>query len=226
MARSGSPSSSANNTWSSKILFLKNSRVCHHHQWVREKQDNFEVFAQEWNQSANGEDRFYVTAEVLLYSKTWEKSTNIWALQELILDQLEVAQQTANVFAAEVHPFPTYLTGIPTSTHPCEGVVDFKSSENLQTSATPVPDSLSIDLALSQPQLPSPDSMINPIFLALLKPRRGSPLQHPSQCLHLPVNDHQPWHMCLQFQILRCSANYFVSQHEWAANETATCCSR
>jgi len=128
------------------------------------------VFAQEWNQSANGEDQFYVTAEVLLYSKTWEKSTNIQVSQELILDQLEVAQQMANVFAAEAHPFPTYLTGIPTSTHPHEGVVDFKSSENLQTSATPVPDSLSIDLALSRPQLPSLDSMINPILLHISRP--------------------------------------------------------
>ena len=118
---------------------------------------NFEAFAQEWNQSANGEDRFYVTTKVLsAYSKTWEKCTNIRASQELISDQLEVAQKMANVFTAEAHPFPTYLTGIPTSTHPREGVVEFESSENPQISATPVPDSLSIDLALSRPQLPSP----------------------------------------------------------------------
>ena len=76
-----------------------------------------------------------------------------------------MAQQTTNVFAAEAHPFPTYLTGIATSTHPREGVVEFESSENPQTSATPVPDSLSTDLALFRPQLLSLDSMINPILL-------------------------------------------------------------
>ena len=71
---------------------------------------NFEAFAQEWNQSANGEHRFYVTTEVLsAYSKTWEKSTNIQASQELISDQLEVARQTANVFAAEAHPVMNLL---------------------------------------------------------------------------------------------------------------------
>lgn len=141
---------------------------------------NFEAFAQEWNQSANGEDRFYVTTEVLsAYSKTWEKCTNIRASQELISDQLEVAQQTANVFAAEAHPFPTYLTGIPTSTHPREGVVEFESPENPQISATPVPESLSIDLALSRPQLPSPDSMIDPILLNISRPPQTT-LQQPT----------------------------------------------
>jgi len=139
---------------------------------------NFEAFAQEWNQSANGEHRFYVTTEVLsAYSKTWEKSTNIQASQELISDQLEVARQTANVFAAEAHPFPAYLTGIPTSTHPREGVVEFDSSENLQTPAIPVPDSLSIDLALSRPQLPSLDSMIDPILLNISRPPQTMPRQ-------------------------------------------------
>ena len=39
---------------------------------------NFEVFAQEWNRSANGKERFYVTAEVLAtYAKTWEKSRSL-----------------------------------------------------------------------------------------------------------------------------------------------------
>lgn len=103
-----------------------------------------------WCPSANGKDWFYVTTEVLsAYSKTWEKSTNIQASQELISNQLEVAQQMANVFAAEVHSFSTYLTGIVTLTCPCEGVVEFESSKNPQRSATPVQASLSIDLALS-----------------------------------------------------------------------------
>jgi len=46
---------------------------------------NFETFAQEWNQTADGKERFYVTVEVLSnYAKSWEKVTNIRASEELI----------------------------------------------------------------------------------------------------------------------------------------------
>ena len=51
--------------------------------------------------------------------------------------QLEVAQQTANVFAAEAHwhPFPTYLTGIPTSS--CHQHILVKESLNLRALKPP-----------------------------------------------------------------------------------------
>jgi hypothetical protein len=40
-------------------------------------------FAQEWNRSADGITRFYITTEVLsAYAKTWEKINNIWASKE------------------------------------------------------------------------------------------------------------------------------------------------
>jgi hypothetical protein len=46
---------------------------------------NYEAFAHEWNQSANGKDQFYITSEVLsAYAKTWEKVNNICASQEMI----------------------------------------------------------------------------------------------------------------------------------------------
>jgi len=46
---------------------------------------DYKTFAQDWNQSANGQDHFYVTTEVLAsYAKTWEKVMNICASQEMI----------------------------------------------------------------------------------------------------------------------------------------------
>jgi len=39
---------------------------------------NYELLAQDWNQSADGKDCYYVTAEVLsAYVKTWKKINNI-----------------------------------------------------------------------------------------------------------------------------------------------------
>ena len=39
---------------------------------------DYEAFAREWNQSANGKDQYYVTIEVLsAYAKTWEKFNNV-----------------------------------------------------------------------------------------------------------------------------------------------------
>src|SRR5262245_60247171 len=50
---------------------------------------NYEAFAQEWNRTADGVNRFYVTTEVLkAYAKIWEKINNIRASKELISDKL------------------------------------------------------------------------------------------------------------------------------------------
>ncbi|KAF8057791.1 hypothetical protein FPV67DRAFT_1786257 [Lyophyllum atratum] len=97
---------------------------------------NYESFAQEWNHSADGKLRFYVTGEVLAtYAKTWEKVNNIRASKELASDNVAAVQQTADVFAAPSHPFPEFLTaGPPTSVQPCEGVVEFESPVNVPTS--------------------------------------------------------------------------------------------
>ena len=49
---------------------------------------DYKTFAQDWNQSANGQYHFYVTTEVLAsYAKTWEKVTNICASQRNDLGQ-------------------------------------------------------------------------------------------------------------------------------------------
>ncbi|KAH9478811.1 Werner Syndrome-like exonuclease [Psilocybe cubensis] len=133
---------------------------------------NFEAFAQEWNRTANGKERVYITTEVLAaYSKTWEKMTNIRASQELIQDKLEVLKVTANVFAAEKQPFPIYLSGTSVSTQPRHGVIEIPDSESLQSNQ--VPSSLSVNLSISRPPLPSPptqnisNSSIDPRLLSL-----------------------------------------------------------
>jgi hypothetical protein len=39
---------------------------------------NYELFAQDWRQSADGKVHYYVTADVLsAHAKTWEKINNI-----------------------------------------------------------------------------------------------------------------------------------------------------
>jgi len=77
----------------------------------RKSKVDFEAFAREWNQMADGKDRFYVSTEVLAaYAKTWEKTSNIRASQELVSEQLDHVRQTANIFVASQLPFPSYLT--------------------------------------------------------------------------------------------------------------------
>lgn len=111
------------------------------------KSIDYEKFAQEWNGSADGKTRFYVTTEVLsAYGKSWEKISNIHASKELISDKIGSIQQSAKVFAASQSPFPTYLTGSSTSTHPRQGVIDLDQNQT-------VPSSLSLDLAISCPSI-------------------------------------------------------------------------
>ena len=77
----------------------------------KKKKVNFEAFAQEWNRTADGKERFYVTFEVLsAYSKSWEKANNVRASQELMSGQLQEVKKTAEIFLANGKPFPPYLT--------------------------------------------------------------------------------------------------------------------
>ena len=72
---------------------------------------NFETFAQEWNQTADGMERFYITVEVLSdYAKSWEKATNICASEELIADQLSKIQMSHQIFAVPKGQY--HLSGI------------------------------------------------------------------------------------------------------------------
>jgi len=108
---------------------------------------NYEAFAQDWNQSADGKERFYVTMEVLMsYAKSWEKTSNIRASQELISEQMATIAQSKQIFLASNKPFPQFLTTDPVQLQPMHGVLD------LHDHTTPF--SLSTELAISQPPLP------------------------------------------------------------------------
>ena len=101
---------------------------------------DFENFAQEWNQTADGNERFYVTVEVLSnYAKSWEKVTNIRASEELIADQLSKIRMSRQIFAAPNTTFPAYLTSNATQIHPSQGVVDYLDSETAPSLSTSLP---------------------------------------------------------------------------------------
>lgn len=104
---------------------------------------DYEAFAQEWNWSANGKDHFYITMEVLAaYAKSWEKTSNIRASQELVSDKMKTIQKTSKIFSALHQPFPSFLTAVPISVQPSQVIIDLEEF---------VPPSLSIALPQSLP---------------------------------------------------------------------------
>jgi hypothetical protein len=108
---------------------------------------DYEMFAREWNQSADGTTRFYITTDVLCaYAKTWEKISNIHASKELISDKLENIRKSRDIFAAPQVEFPTFLTGSSSSAHPRHGVIDLDQAKS-------IPPSLSMELAISRPPI-------------------------------------------------------------------------
>lgn len=126
---------------------------------------DYSAFARDWNRSADGRSRFYVTPEVLMaYAKTWEKNTNIRASQDLIAEALDVISQTSQVFAAPEQSFPNFLTAPPSLKHPAAGLLEDTSNSAM------LPLSLSTDLALSRPKVitpipqPSPNSLPNSLI--------------------------------------------------------------
>jgi hypothetical protein len=105
---------------------------------------NFKTFAQEWNQTADGKERFYVTMEVLSsYVRSWERITNIRASEEMISKQLAKIRESRQIFTAPNISFPAYMVMDAVQIHPTWGVVD-----HYDMFTTP---SLSTDLALSRP---------------------------------------------------------------------------
>ena len=130
---------------------------------------DYEAFAREWNKSADGKYRFYVTTELLVaYSKSWEKNSNIRTSQEMIVDKLRMVSRSAQVFSAATRPFPSYLTASPHSTHPSQGILDVGDALDL-------PSSISTDLALSRPSVSQPSSLISTDLTSSHTPSR-----HPS----------------------------------------------
>lgn len=96
---------------------------------------NFEAFAKEWNRTANGEDRFYVTVEVLAaYAKSWEKMSNVHASQELISQQMQTLVRSSEIFVATGQAFPDFLTTNPTQIQPSRGVIELHDYSLIPTS--------------------------------------------------------------------------------------------
>lgn len=119
---------------------------------------DFETFAQEWNQTADGKERFYITVEVLSnYAKSWEKATNIRASEELIAEQLSKIRESRQIFEAPNTAFPVYLTSNARQIHPSQGVID-----NFD------PPSLSTDLPLSRSCNPPVNEAIHDFFVGFL----------------------------------------------------------
>ena len=117
---------------------------------------NFEAFAQEWNRTADGEERFYVTVEVLSsYAKSWEKMSNVHASQELISQQMKTLVHSSEIFAATEEEFPNFLTSNPTQIQPSRGVIELHDS-------TRIPESLSTAPALSCAPIPEMQLLGNP----------------------------------------------------------------
>jgi hypothetical protein len=114
---------------------------------------DYTAFAQDWNQSADGKDHFYITTEVLAsYAKTWEKIANICASQEMIQDKIDLVEQSHQIVAASGHQFPTFLTGNASAIQPLQGLIEMDSEQ-------PIPASVLVDLPVSRApmmQLPEP----------------------------------------------------------------------
>jgi hypothetical protein len=113
---------------------------------------NYVDFAKAWNQTADGKTRCYVTSDVLAaYAKTWDKTNNARASQELIEANFLVTQ-TRELFQAHTAPFPDSLIGFASSSHPQRGVIDFTDSDDHA-----LPSSITVDLAISHPRImPNP----------------------------------------------------------------------
>ena len=114
---------------------------------------DYKTFAQDWNQSANGQDHFYVTTEVLAsYAKTWEKVMNICASQEMIQDKIDLVEQCCQIFAVSGQQFPTFLTGNASEMQPLQGLIEMDPEQ-------PIPAFILVDLPALQTltiQFPEP----------------------------------------------------------------------
>ena len=105
---------------------------------------DYTAFTQDWNQSADGKDCFYVTTEVLAsYAKTWEKIVNIHASREMIQDKIDLVEQSRQIVAASGQQFPTFLTGNASAIQPLQGLIKMDPEQ-------PIPTSVSVDLPVSQ----------------------------------------------------------------------------
>ncbi|KAJ7278111.1 hypothetical protein C8J57DRAFT_1221969 [Mycena rebaudengoi] len=109
---------------------------------------NYNNFVKEWNHSAYGKTRYYVTLDVLTaYRKSWDKTNNARASQELITAQVDLVQQTGELFRAPTLPFLDSLKGVASAAQPTRGILDLMDSPI-------VPHSVDIELVGSHPLVP------------------------------------------------------------------------
>jgi hypothetical protein len=127
-----------------KFFFLKIREFSEAASVDNKKTVNFEAFAQEWNRTADGKERFYVTTEVLSsYAKSWEKISNVRTSQELISKEMQSLSRSSQVFMATQKAFPNSLTSAPTQIQPSRGVIEIYDN-------TSIPASISTALSLSR----------------------------------------------------------------------------
>ncbi len=148
-------------------IFLAKSMYFPPRQAVREREKiNYEVFAQEWNCTANGKDQVYISPEVLVaYMKSWAKSNNIWVTKEMVSDKLVEVRQSGEVFSAETLPFLDFLTGNAHMTHPSEGILEMDLIQKL-----PKGSSISIASIVSHSSLSNDLQVLKVLPIATTQP--------------------------------------------------------
>ncbi|KAJ6558917.1 hypothetical protein B0H10DRAFT_1967203 [Mycena sp. CBHHK59/15] len=101
-----------------------------------------------WNGMADGKTRFYVTADVLAaYSKSWDKTNNSRASQELIEAKMDLVRQTGKIFQSSNAPFPASLIGVASTSQPQRGVIETSPDD------PSLPSSISVELVVSRPRI-------------------------------------------------------------------------
>ncbi|KAJ7814567.1 hypothetical protein B0H13DRAFT_1924776 [Mycena leptocephala] len=137
---------------------------------------NYEYFARQLNQSADGKDRYYITTELLFaYAKTMAEEQ-----QHPRITGADCRQANSSL------PFPSFIAkDFASSTQPSKGVLDLEILDS-------IPGSLSIDLPMSGP-LPTAKPSLPPASI------RHSTL--PSSMImraipRRPSVNHQPWKFC------------------------------
>jgi hypothetical protein len=119
---------------------------------------DYNDFAKEWNRSADGKYRYYVTPDVLsAYAKAWDKTNNARASQELIAAGMDLVQQTSKVFQESAASFPSYIARVPSNIHPQRGVIEL--NEHVPHST---PSSVTVELAISHPRIAPTEQIQRP----------------------------------------------------------------
>ncbi|KAK4699673.1 hypothetical protein P7C70_g6585, partial [Phenoliferia sp. Uapishka_3] len=129
-----------------------------------------EEFARNWNSSAEGIQRVYITPELLSsYGKIWDRVNNRKATEELVKDGIEELNASSAIIQAPNKPFPAFIVGARTITlDPTAAVLPHLDS--------PIPLSLSNTLSVSSsrplgapPAIRAPRIQVNPDLSAALE---------------------------------------------------------